>query len=1384
MPVYTTYISGSGTSGSLPNTPIHGRIIGAQITGSLHVKGSSSITGSIDATGGGRFGTGVNITAGGIFSVGSNDWTGNTTAVGNIDASGNIQAKLALSSSGGLITTGTVYHGDPSGAVLLLRRDDVDHITDGELIGAIDFWGQDTNENGAGARIAASASAAWVNNYKRQTDLKFFTQDDGNLFDGMVIPRLIISGGGTRPGCVGIDKGLFVHATASMKSLQVGGDYTTPGLNAGYPLRVSNTSGGDVGIAIDSDNNKVGSINFTNDDPGDGGGTGLYVDWAASTPNRVSIRRSTDLQENGALVIHSNMNSVRVGGGAGAGDTADNVCLLVTSSLYSEPSIIRIRTKHGSRSSDAYPVISWMHEAANSNSTGHWAMGIDPQSVGLSSGETDGEYLRICATGPNSSALTSGVVAMTFREGGTDAGVGIGGDSTRAMIPTGTLHVENQKNANYDLENDLHVAQLILGNNSNTTNKRSAGVYFNVSTDDDPEFHSAHVVAANTSGTAAGYQSQLSFAVNDGSGLKDSVRQRLRIDSQGAVLIVSGTNTGAGGTGFPLNNVTNWEVEHNDIPSGSLTITSLSNAGGTGDNIDPATISLVSWPGNTGKGQVTSGYNMGRIQWWSADSEFTGGEENKTVSGYIQGIAAAAHSEANLSPMAMEFYVRNTGGLKPDLAMKIRQTGIVEFQKSIVTLGASLEAIGVEEGAARVLLQADLSTDAGDDWSISANAAQTLTFGNDIANSGAYVPHLTITPHATVASSEVTAHGKLKVEGGTVTLNGTGRINDAGGDTRFYFTDGGNTIIGGATATTSATFSDTDVTIAGDLFVNDYARIDALRVGTTSTDPGDGNLHVEGEVRTAQIAFTDGDDAIAIADNGYLEFPAGVKKSPAVVVNGSQDSQPLRWIKFATTPVNATSSDTRTATFLVEMAGADINAQLYANQAFLVKVKHTFNTSAPYWFSDPGSTYIRVDTLMNEEMADWDPAADIALELEANGSSNIWIRSRVAYKDLFVTHLGTGYAAYHPDDDVCDASWMILSGESWASSVTTGATSIAGEWTSKKYKGIEIVSGSLSSAGPGVVVKPASDALAVGALHLQHETPVLRLSDTDAGTAQAVVAYVDFYQGISTSRLGFFGFSSTGNEGMVWRNESTNGYCTIMAEDGIYLNTRSVAASDIGTITLKTNDAQACITFELDGGGNQIMSHFGHMYHDMLEAGHTDYWRDELNATRGYISSGGDIKAYDDLIAADDVYVQGVAGTTSYNYARINTSDGKIWYHNSTRKVKKNIEPSSLGLSEILQLRPVTFQMKDPAQSKLTLGMIAEEAADVHPLFAIMGEDWAYDSEGKHITEDAIDDHGGAIKNKTTLSDSMVPNDWDHDAVIVALVNAVKELNQKIEDLS
>ena len=43
-------------------------------------------------------------------------------------------------------------------------------------------------------------------------------------------------------------------------------------------------------------------------------------------------------------------------------------------------------------------------------------------------------------------------------------------------------------------------------------------------------------------------------------------------------------------------------------------------------------------------------------------------------------------------------------------------------------------------------------------------------------------------------------------------------------------------------------FGTGNISAAGSLFVAGYSRIDALRVGTTSTNPGDGNLVVEGDI--------------------------------------------------------------------------------------------------------------------------------------------------------------------------------------------------------------------------------------------------------------------------------------------------------------------------------------------------------------------------------------------------------------------------------------------------------------------------------------------------------------------------------------------------------
>ena len=111
--------------------------------------------------------------------------------------------------------------------------------------------------------------------------------------------------------------------------------------------------------------------------------------------------------------------------------------------------------------------------------------------------------------------------------------------------------------------------------------------------------------------------------------------------------------------------------------------------------------------------------------------------------------------------------------------------------------------------------------------SVSADSStDTLTL---IAGSG-----MTLTTNATNDSITFASSGG----GGGASVSGTPSNNQVAIWTNSSTIEGDSDL----------TFDGSNLTVGGDLFVNDYARIDALRVGTTSTDPGDGNLVVEGDI--------------------------------------------------------------------------------------------------------------------------------------------------------------------------------------------------------------------------------------------------------------------------------------------------------------------------------------------------------------------------------------------------------------------------------------------------------------------------------------------------------------------------------------------------------
>lgn len=110
----------------------------------------------------------------------------------------------------------------------------------------------------------------------------------------------------------------------------------------------------------------------------------------------------------------------------------------------------------------------------------------------------------------------------------------------------------------------------------------------------------------------------------------------------------------------------------------------------------------------------------------------------------------------------------------------------------------------------------------------------------------------------------------------------------------------------------------------------------------------------------------------------------------------------------------------------------------------------------------------------------------------------------------------------------------------------------------------------------------------------------------------------------------------------------------------------------------------------------------------------------------------------------------------------------------STRKIKSDIQDSTLGLSEVEALSPRSFKMNSAPEVE-TYGHIAEEVAGVHRALAHWGPDHVYGEDGAC----KLDSDDKPI----LASDKTVPVDLNDRAMIAALVGAVKELSAKVVEL-
>jgi len=159
---------------------------------------------------------------------------------------------------------------------------------------------------------------------------------------------------------------------------------------------------------------------------------------------------------------------------------------------------------------------------------------------------------------------------------------------------------------------------------------------------------------------------------------------------------------------------------------------------------------------------------------------------------------------------------------------------------------------GAEGGAATILLKADQSDDAGDDWTVVANADHTFTIGNDIASAGSSVAHVTITPNSTVTNSVTALAGKLKVGGNviqasdggaTMTLDTNDNVTFAGGIIGTTFS-GSSTLHSVGAATFGSTIASTgSITAGGGVLSTTISGSGALNiVGAANFGPGNATV--------------------------------------------------------------------------------------------------------------------------------------------------------------------------------------------------------------------------------------------------------------------------------------------------------------------------------------------------------------------------------------------------------------------------------------------------------------------------------------------------------------------------------------------------------------
>lgn len=769
-----------------------------------------------------------------------------------------------LSSSQGASITGSIEHlgdflitgsiqanqADGTSAFELTRNDGT--ISAGNKLGEIKWSGMDpsTGAPHTGAMIEAVAAQSWVGSFQQGTDLKFWIQSQASGDDQFAKEPILTLSSSTGRGefLADLYAGEKMYAKAGM---QIGTSYdNVVADNTNGVLRVSARET-PVYIDIDPGVNIQGGIRFLErgySAPGSGN-PAIVVDRASATNGsgnaEFAIKLAEDDNSEGVIKVNSGFNSVQIGGGNSSSNSSTRsrnatYCLVVTGSSQSRDSSILLTSNHAITNGANAAFLTFDHNTRSSSSNGSDAFhfGINPR---YDSANTSDKTLVVTNAALASSSPTTIYEIMTWADGGSTARVGIGGTTSsgaatqgsshvRSINPTGSLHVEHRNTSVHTLSSGLEHTTLLLGNSSSGANELYNRIAFDISQDNDKEKHTADITVSNDSATDE-HTGILSIAMYDGSGNTHSTRTRLRMDHQGATIIMSGTSPASGG-GFPRSAKSYYETDLSvggtpTVPTGSLTLMALCGDNVSLPNVSPTLSFVQQTATGGGLGPVIGGDELGRIQWWSGDS---GGSyiDGSREGAFIRAVATQTHgSLSQTSPSKIEFWTRGQGSKATTTsaitkAMQIEDSGIVTFYNGTNIASGDFTVAGDIQVNGNNIKDAGGSNGITFDGSGNTAVDGNLTVGGDIIG-------------PTDASLDIKSDGNVNIH----------LDDDNDGTNNFKVVNGAN----GALLTILEASGDT--TVAGDLTINGNNIKDSGGSAGITFD-GSGNTAIDGRLNFAE----------------------------------------------------------------------------------------------------------------------------------------------------------------------------------------------------------------------------------------------------------------------------------------------------------------------------------------------------------------------------------------------------------------------------------------------------------------------------------------------------------------------------------------------------